>query len=53
MKKFVARLNIEHYRKLLADEADDAKRQRLLRLLAEEEAKLVALSDPPKKEKRR
>jgi hypothetical protein len=37
----VARLNIEHYRHLLAGETDDTRRQQLLRLLTEEEAKLA------------
>jgi hypothetical protein len=45
----VARLNIEHFRKLLAEETDEAKRRTLLRLLAEEEAKLAALKNHPKK----
>jgi hypothetical protein len=36
----VAQLNIEHYRRLLEQEADAAKRRTLLQLLAEEEAKL-------------
>jgi hypothetical protein len=40
MDKTVARLNIEHYRKLLATEVDETKRQTLQRLLQEEEAKL-------------
>lgn len=31
MDEFVARANIDHYRKLLADESDPAGRQRLLR----------------------
>lgn len=44
MEEAVARLNIEHYKQLLATEPDDAKRQTLMRLLAEEEAKLRALS---------
>ena len=35
MDRTVARLNIEHYRKLLAEEMDDAKRRTILRLLAE------------------
>jgi hypothetical protein len=39
--KTVARLNIEHYRKLLANEVDEARRQQIARLLAEEEAKLA------------
>ncbi len=43
LDKTVARLNVEHYRKLLANEADEARRQMLVRLLAEEEAKLAAL----------
>jgi hypothetical protein len=42
----VARLNIEHYRKLLAHETDEIKRQTLLRLLEEEEAKLNASGNP-------
>jgi hypothetical protein len=43
MEKTVARLNIEHYRQLLATEIDEKKRQTLRRLLAEEEAKLQTL----------
>jgi hypothetical protein len=45
----VARLNIEHFRKKLAEEKDETKRQTLLHLLAEEEAKLAALEGLPKK----
>jgi hypothetical protein len=44
MDKFVARANIAHYRKLLAKETDEAKREMLARLLAEEEAKLRILT---------
>jgi hypothetical protein len=44
MDEFVARANIDHYRKLLADESGPAGRQRLLDLLAEEEKKLEAAS---------
>ncbi len=47
MDKAVARLNIEHYQKLLATETDEAKRNTLRRLLAEEEAKLAALLATP------
>lgn len=47
MDKAVARLNIEHYRKLLAIETDETKCQTLRHLLAEEEAKLTALTDTP------
>ncbi len=50
MDKLVARLNIEHFRKQLETETDEAKRQMLLRLLAEEEAKLAAaLNRRPKR----
>jgi hypothetical protein len=42
MDRHVARLNIEHYRKLLAAEPDEAKRKTLIRLQAEEELKLTA-----------
>lgn len=44
MDKAVARLNIEHFRKQLAAECSDAKRATLMRLLAEEEEKLAALT---------
>jgi hypothetical protein len=44
---FIAQLNIEHYREKLLSEKDGATRRQIARLLAEEEAKLVALSDPP------
>jgi hypothetical protein len=39
----IARLNIEHYRKLLPHETDEAKRRTLSRLLAEEEEKLAQI----------
>jgi len=51
MDRSVARLNVEHYRRLLANETDESRRQTLMRLLAEEEAKLANLG--PKQEKRR
>jgi hypothetical protein len=38
----VARLNIEHFRKKLADESDETKRLTLLQLIAEETAKLLS-----------
>ena len=41
MDRTVARLNIEHYRRLLVKEPDETRRQTLQRLLAEEEAKLA------------
>jgi hypothetical protein len=40
MDKGVARLNIEHYRKLLAHEKDEAKRKIISRLLSEETDKI-------------
>jgi hypothetical protein len=40
----IAQLNIEHFRRQLADEKDEVKRQILSRLLAEEEDKLAALT---------
>jgi hypothetical protein len=39
MDKFIRTKNIEHYRKLLADEKDVVQRQTIARLLAAEEAK--------------
>jgi hypothetical protein len=45
MDRTVAHLNIEHFRKLLAAEMDETKRQTILRLLAEEEAKLASIRD--------
>ncbi len=47
MDRTVARLNIEHFHKKLADERDETSRELLLRLLADEEAKLAALDSPP------
>jgi hypothetical protein len=43
--KFVARANIEHFQKKLAEETDEAKRKTLRTLLAEEEVKLTVLED--------
>jgi hypothetical protein len=47
--KTVARLNIEHYLKLLANEVDEARRQQIARLLAEEEAKLARFEHTDKR----
>lgn len=41
----IARLMIEHYRRRLAGERDDAKRQIISDLLVEQEAKLAALTE--------
>jgi hypothetical protein len=43
MDKFVPNLNIDDFRKQLAEEPDETKRLMLVRLLAEEEAKLAGL----------
>jgi hypothetical protein len=43
MDKFVANLNTSIFRKQLAEETDEVKRLMLVRLLAEEEAKLAGL----------
>ena len=47
MHKIIARLNIEHFRRKLTEPMDETTRQTILGLLAEEEAKLVALENPP------
>jgi hypothetical protein len=39
MEQFIRRQNIEHYRRLLETVADEAERQRILKLLAEEQKK--------------
>lgn len=44
MDRTVARLNIEHFRKLLAEEMDQSKRETIQRMLAEEEEKLARLT---------
>ncbi|MFI5025017.1 MAG: hypothetical protein ACHQRJ_25635 [Alphaproteobacteria bacterium] len=51
MDRTVARLNIEHFQKQLAEEKDEAKRRMLSRLLAEEEAKLKAIESGSKKDR--
>ena len=48
MEKFVRNENLKLYRKLLAETNDEQKRQTLLKLLADEEAK-----DPRGDEKKR
>ena len=51
MDEMIARLNIDHFRKRLAEEKDEVNREALLRLLAEEEAKLIALMKSAKARK--
>jgi hypothetical protein len=43
----VARLNIERFCKIFPDESDETKRHMLVRLIAEEKAKLYALVAAP------
>jgi hypothetical protein len=50
MDRTIARLNIEHFRRLLARETDESRRQVIMRLMAEEEAKLA---DPKPQERKR
>lgn len=45
MKRTVAQLNIDRYKRLLETETDETKRQTLLQLLAEEQAKLGKLAE--------
>jgi hypothetical protein len=52
MDRTVAHLNVEHYRRLQATETDETKRATLIRLLAEEEAKLAAVQKEPRERKR-
>lgn len=47
MDQTIAQLNIAHFRKRLATETDETVRQTLLRLLAEEEAKLAGGTQGP------
>jgi hypothetical protein len=46
-RRYIARLNIEHFRRRFAMETDQAARERVARLLADEEAKLAELTPPP------
>jgi hypothetical protein len=45
MAAAVARYNIKHFCKRLAEETDEIKRQTIFKLVAEEKAKLDALMD--------
>jgi hypothetical protein len=46
MERFLHNQNVERYRKLLVEPMDEARRQQILKLLAEEEAK----DTPPPKD---
>ena len=48
MDRTIAQLNIAHFGEKLKTETDETARRTLLRLLAEEEAKLAALNSTPK-----
>jgi hypothetical protein len=50
MDRFIARENVEHYKRLLTSECDEQKRRSVLRLLAEEEAKLRLMEGDPKQD---
>ena len=50
MDRTVAHLNVEHFRHLLERETDESKRQMILRLLAEEEAKLRKINEDRKRQ---
>ena len=43
MDKDIAALNIEYYRRKLAEESDPTRRQMIMDLLANEEAKLAVI----------
>jgi hypothetical protein len=43
---FTTQLNVEHYGQKLLTEQDEGTRRRIVQLLAEEEAKLAALTNP-------
>ena len=47
MDRFIHEQNLAHYRKILAETTDPAKRQTLLKLLADEQANL----EPPPAQK--
>lgn len=48
MERFVHDENIRHYRKLLEEERDEAKRDQIRKLLAEEEARPTPLQPMPR-----
>jgi hypothetical protein len=49
MYPFVHQQNLLRFRRLLADPADEAQREQLLRLIAEEEAKLHPPAPEPER----
>jgi phage terminase Nu1 subunit (DNA packaging protein) len=51
MRKFVAHLNIDHYREILAVETDGEKRKVIEKLLADAEAELTAAKEKDRQQK--
>jgi hypothetical protein len=51
MERFVHRQNIEHYREMLKTVTDPAQREKIRKLLAEEEAELLKAEENYKKQK--
>jgi hypothetical protein len=51
MRKFVAGLNIDHYREILAVETDGEKRKLIEKLLADAEAELAAAKEKDREQK--
>jgi len=45
MNPAIARLNVAHYKRLLVKETDEKRREMLLRLIAEEEARIGSDGD--------
>jgi hypothetical protein len=45
-ERFIRRENVKHYRLLLETVTDEAERQKILKLLAEEQKKQRAAGDP-------
>ena len=51
MRSWIARANIEHFRKLLETDTDARKRAVIARLLTEEQTKLAAIEAAQRKAK--
>jgi hypothetical protein len=52
MRQFIHRANVQHFQRLLEQTTDEAERQRILGLLAEEEAKMNIPDETPQKARR-
>jgi hypothetical protein len=51
MMETIARLNVQHFRKLLAQDIDETKRCTIVRLLAEEQEKLWRWEQEPARQR--